>query len=180
MAFLKPEHVTNSEGRIMVYRVLPAIVVQIGLWILARASTIPELVITASGQRFSAAFLSNSKSSLGHFHVDLNSSLHPSCIEQSRLCGTVAKGTKSTVGLRQFARRLTRTRSAPSQWRNRRQKKRWRDSGAYRRPLSLQRVIASGNWGVDQSSLTYGFHLRGEMTGELVDKTIMAQPLSTL
>ena len=31
--------------------------------IFARTSTIPELVITASGQRFSAAFFNNSKSS---------------------------------------------------------------------------------------------------------------------
>jgi hypothetical protein len=34
MAFLKPEHVTNSEGRAMVSRLHSAIVVQIGLWIL--------------------------------------------------------------------------------------------------------------------------------------------------
>jgi len=78
---------------------------------------------------------------LRHLHVDLNGSLHPPCIEQSRLVGNVTKSTKSTAVGKQ---------------------KRWRDSRAYRRPLSLQRVIASGNWGVDQSSLTYGFHLRGK------------------
>lgn len=64
--------------------------------IFARASTIPELVMTASGQRLSAALFSKSKSSCVIFTLTCTVRFIPPVSGNKENLSNVTKGTKST------------------------------------------------------------------------------------
>lgn len=82
--------------------------------ILASASTIPEFVITASGQRFSAAFLSSSASSWVIFTFTCTVRFMPSCISAFRFPRNVTMGTLRTPMLPSAGNRSDENRRSTS------------------------------------------------------------------